>query len=641
MANTPIQRQRETWFVTNVSNIDVRITDIPSIPVIKPGKRIDLLVYTSLLTAQSSTVIAAYIANGRLDSEEYLHTHDDKANLTLVEPLIGGDNADDEHKHSHNLLEGLNEGDYIHLTSAEKTEFITLTDGSNADALHTHDIESIPNHNDLTGLNVGDYQHLTASQDGILTGGASSDADSLHTHDGKANTSHTHTLSNVTDVTATAAEINQALDGVGTKVTATNLDTLTDGSNADSLHVHAGGSTPDHNDLNGLNVGDYQHLTSAEKTELDTLTDGSDADSLHEHSHTNLAGVTSDQHHAQLHTIVSHSDTSATGAELNTLTGGGIADTLHKHTASFIDTDTTDFDGALTAADDTSQKAFDTLDDIVGLLVPEQPTAFPSSALSVSSTGSSPLVCSGAIPDNTSGGSLAPPAASVTRVVSSTVSSNTIQDSGPGNSGTITSVVNNASDGSRAMTTGNDDGTYGSLIISDNVDYPALTPGFWMSFDARINNTGTSAGWNRFKITHSGAGDTSDVYFIYDNLNTAPTVSGATVTQNTLGSTAYSSGIEHYNTGAIMNVNTISMTNLSGYTYYGGTDIITIDDAGNGIVGGSETKSFVNLGYATPVAINITTATAFPSNQTVSLDGSNVHTVDNIRYRGRNVIFFT
>ncbi len=49
--------------------------------------------------------------------------------------------------------------------------------------------------------------------------------------------------------------------------------------------------------------------------ELETLTDGSDADSLHVHTNT----------------VAEHSDTSATGAELNTLTSAGDASALHGH----------------------------------------------------------------------------------------------------------------------------------------------------------------------------------------------------------------------------------------------------------------------------------------------------------------------
>lgn len=52
--------------------------------------------------------------------------------------------------------------------------------------------------------------------------------------------SHTHVLSHITDVTATASEINQALDGISANVTFTNLNTLTGGGNADALHTHAG-----------------------------------------------------------------------------------------------------------------------------------------------------------------------------------------------------------------------------------------------------------------------------------------------------------------------------------------------------------------------------------------------------------------
>ena len=50
---------------------------------------------------------------------------------------------------------------------------------------------------------------------------------------------HTHDLSEVTDVTATASELNQVNDGVSVNVTATNLNTLTGGGNT-TLHTHDG-----------------------------------------------------------------------------------------------------------------------------------------------------------------------------------------------------------------------------------------------------------------------------------------------------------------------------------------------------------------------------------------------------------------
>jgi len=51
----------------------------------------------------------------------------------------------------------------------------------------------------------------------------------------------------------------------------------------------------------------------------------------HTHTHASTTGQTADDHHAELHTVASHSDTTATGAQLNTLVGAGNADALHSH----------------------------------------------------------------------------------------------------------------------------------------------------------------------------------------------------------------------------------------------------------------------------------------------------------------------
>ena len=61
--------------------------------------------------------------------------------------------------------------------------------------------------------------------------------------------------------------------------------------------------------------------------------------------HTDLTGVTSDLHHAQVHNVASHSDTTATGTELNTLTDDSMADSLHRHSE-------------LSASDGTPNKAW-------------------------------------------------------------------------------------------------------------------------------------------------------------------------------------------------------------------------------------------------------------------------------------------
>jgi len=74
-------------------------------------------------------------------------------------------------------------------------------------------------------------------------------------------------------------------------------------------------------------------------------------------SHDTLADVSANDHHAQAHTVASHSDTTATGAELETLTDDSMADTLHRHSElSASDGDpnpilSSDASGNLTQAD--------------------------------------------------------------------------------------------------------------------------------------------------------------------------------------------------------------------------------------------------------------------------------------------------
>ncbi len=96
-----------------------------------------------------------------------------------------------------------------------------------------------------------------------------------------------------------------------------------------------------HADTTGQTADDHHaevhtiasHDTTATGAELETLTDGSNADGLHGHaapSHAATTGQTADDHHDEAHTIASHSDTSATGAEMDELTDGSET-VLHTH----------------------------------------------------------------------------------------------------------------------------------------------------------------------------------------------------------------------------------------------------------------------------------------------------------------------
>lgn len=201
------------------------------------------------------------------------------------------------------------------------------------------------------------FQHIEDLWDGVVA-----DRARLTTNEGDITTlqasSHAeaHTVASHSDTTATGAE----------------LETLTDGSAADSLHTHANLHAESHT------VASHSD-TTATGTELETLTDGSNADALHAHAGTGAGGDTDAIHDnvaneitavtlkgspvaadeiliedsaagfvkksatlgtlpVNAHTIASHSDTTATGAELETLTDGSDADALHTHSADGIDT---------------------------------------------------------------------------------------------------------------------------------------------------------------------------------------------------------------------------------------------------------------------------------------------------------------
>lgn len=95
----------------------------------------------------------------------------------------------------------------------------------------------------------------------------------------------------------------------------------------------------DHGALTGL--GDDDHTQYLNETRHDALPAdnphsvtaaqvGASATG-HTHTHASTTGQTANDHHNELHTVASHSDTTATGAELNTLTDGSNADALHAH----------------------------------------------------------------------------------------------------------------------------------------------------------------------------------------------------------------------------------------------------------------------------------------------------------------------
>ncbi|AXQ69158.1 tail protein [Caulobacter phage CcrBL9] len=289
-------------------------------------------------------------------------------------------------------------------------------------------------------------------------------------------------------------------------------------------------------------------------------------------------------------------------------------------------------DGAIPLSDDTKvSEAIDQLNEVLGLLVPAQPPAFPNAALSVSNgTGNTPRLATG-VTDN-SGTSTITAGSAVTRITASGVSSNTYNDVGPGKGGNLALQVNGAIVGQRALVGTGDNGTYNGLVIADQKDFPVATPGFWKSIDISVNLATAVDGVNSFQLQHSGAGSTAVVYFVKDNLTAAPALSTTSVIEQSAGSVAYSSSVPHYNTGAALTV-AASMSNLAGETYYGGTDPLTI--TGTNSIIAAQTFDYTTLGVTTPIARQTTTPVALTP-VTVQINGSNVHASGTIQGSGKN-----
>jgi hypothetical protein len=282
-------------------------------------------------------------------------------------------------------------------------------------------------------------------------------------------------------------------------------------------------------------------------------------------------------------------------------------------------------DGAVVLTSETTvTNAVDALNEILGKLVPTAPANFPNGeTLTVTSVGTTPLLASGAVPDNTAGGTLpAVAGASVTRVTAATVATNIIgagDNVGPGDSGTLQALVNNTVVDTQVLTTGSNNKGSGVLRVSNDQAYPLATPGFWESARAQINGGAATQGWNRFKLNHTAASATNDVYFVRDNVTAAPVVSALSVVEGTQGTLAYSSGVPHYGTGAALNVG-FTASNLSGETYKSGT-ILSVS-ASNSIL---STNNYSAGQAGLPSILARQTSTFTTDTLSVAIDGTNIH----------------
>lgn len=176
------------------------------------------------------------------------------------------------------------------VTSAVQTQINTHTSatsahGTTTDVVGVGDTQTLTNKT-LTLPKVNSTTTITVSGEEInyVAGVTSNIQTQLNS---KSATTHTHVLTGgATDVTASAAEINQALDGIGGTVTYITLTTLTSGGAADGYHTHVisdiSNITANSTEINQVNDGVGTSVTAITLTDL--TSGGYDASSYHYHS---------------------------------------------------------------------------------------------------------------------------------------------------------------------------------------------------------------------------------------------------------------------------------------------------------------------------------------------------------------------
>ncbi len=248
------------------------------------------------------------------------------------------------------------------------------------------------------------------------------------------------------------------------------------------------------------------------------------------------------------------------------------------------------------------------LNQVLGKLVPSAPPTFPGSTggITIKNLETFRMANFTQTDNTTSARNVAGGTTVSTIRRGSSYQTSNVTVVGPGDSGTLSTVKNSVTTGSRALTTGNDSGTYSDLIILNDVDYGTISggaQGFWQSINA--NSAGTvSAGWNEVFMNHTSGTPTSTAFWYYDNgapgapqfTNLSCNVTAASIVY------ANSSTIRHYANPTAFNVG-FAINRLSGDVYPTSDSFIT--GTAGGAFNSPSSVTYATAGVTTPLARNL------------------------------------
>lgn len=228
--------------------------------------------------------------------------------------------------------------------------------------------------------------------------------------------------------------------------------------------------------------------------------------------------------------------------------------------------------------------AIDSINEVLGLLLPDAPTAIGGQALTLATANSSALAASGYTTNSIGGAPAA--GATVTRVTATTINTNTIANVGDGAAGTLAAFAQGVALSGETLVFTDSIGqtkASGVLRVSNNTwggtsGGSAAPNGFFQKFDTNLTGATAAQGFNTFQIQHTISGNTTSLALVRDDLTATPVTSSVTVAENTKVG-VFTSGVEHYGATSVLNVSG-SLTNLAGETYSSGTIIAMTSPAG-------------------------------------------------------------
>jgi len=298
----------------------------------------------------------------------------------------------------------------------------------------------------------------------------------------------------------------------------------------------------------------------------------------------------------------------------------GVISATSYHGNQVIGTPTGGFKtGAITiTTTDATKDNINDLNNILGKLVPDAPDTINGVAIDLDND-TEYYLCAGFTPTNNTGGS-APDQTGTTAYVrntDSTVTTDTLTEYGPGDSGTVTGFINAVGVGTTTLTEGVNNGTYDKLVISNNEDASNSTRNtgiasqFYEIYDVRLLNAVSPDGYNKAYLTQSSS-TTGSTYWYEDPSTTGvPDVTFSSVTTPPGASdvVAYSSGIPHYTQSTSNQFSyVISVTNATGDMYYSNNNrLLSAESATTGFTKPDSYKLFNEM-----VSVGGTTGTHPP-----------------------------